>query len=398
MRYFIIALLALSGLGSRARAQDELPKLTIPSSPAFSILGFEPASVMRPTSNKDLAADVLNSFDKNGNLLMNLGLEVTPYWWKSRPLPREEYLNPDVSQAFLQSFSLSAATVKDSASGDNKLGGGLRFKLINGKPVPELRAQEEKLLKQSNIIGAIGATIGLVKSGRVTSRKEAMNLIDTTLSRGGTDRNIINELWAQASQIIADYQDDAPDIQQFLEKLNELREASLGELKQKVAVLNKQRRGFILEFAGAASFITSRGNTTDRVGVWANASNYVSETDLFTFTARYMFQNGDTAQSNFDAGLSYQKTTDKFNVSIEAMVRWYRAESRYLGSLDENLKRIDRDVTYRIAAQGSYMVSPDLSINLSIGKNFDNPYFSANSFFSILGFNFSIFNKERVRL
>lgn len=398
MRYFIIALLALSGLGSRVRAQDELPKLTIPSSPAFSILGFEPASVMRPTSNKDLAADVLNSFDKNGNLLMNLGLEVTPYWWKSRPLPREKYLNPDVSQAFLQSFSLSAATVKDSASGDNKLGGGLRFKLINGRPVPELRAQEEKLLKQSNIIGAIGATIGLVKSGLVTSRKEAMNLIDTTLSRGGTDRNIINELWAQASQIIADYQDDAPDIQQFLEKLNEVRETSLGELKQNVAVLNKQRRGFILEFAGAASFITSRGNTSDKVGVWANASNYVSETDLFTFTARYMFQNGDTAQTNFDAGLSYQKATDKFNVSVEAMLRWYRAESPYPGSMDKSLKRIDRDFTYRIAAQGSYMVSRDLSVNLSIGKEFDNPYFSGNSFFSILGFNFSIFNKERVTL
>lgn len=111
-----------------------------------------------------------------------------------------------------------------------------------------------------------------------------------------------------------------------------------------------------------------------------------------------MFQNGDTAQTNFDAGLSYQKATDKFNVSVEAMLRWYRAESPYPGSMDKSLKRIDRDFTYRIAAQGSYMVSRDLSVNLSIGKEFDNPYFSGNSFFSILGFNFSIFNKERVTL
>ena len=65
-----------------------------PNTPAFSILDYEPTSVMRPSSYKELSADILNSFDENGNLMMNLGLEVTPYWLKSNPeLTRESYRN-----------------------------------------------------------------------------------------------------------------------------------------------------------------------------------------------------------------------------------------------------------------------------------------------------------------
>ncbi len=82
----LITLLFAFSIALHSLAQDET-KLTIPSTPAFSILNYEPTSVMKPTSNKDLAADVLNSFDKDGKLLMNLGLEVSPYWLKSRPLP-----------------------------------------------------------------------------------------------------------------------------------------------------------------------------------------------------------------------------------------------------------------------------------------------------------------------
>ena len=35
--------------------------VTLPSTPAFSILNFEPASVMRPGNPRDLASDILNS-------------------------------------------------------------------------------------------------------------------------------------------------------------------------------------------------------------------------------------------------------------------------------------------------------------------------------------------------
>lgn len=76
-------------------------KLTVPSSPSFSILNYEPSAVMRPANARELAADILNSFDKEGKLILNPGLEVTPYWLKSHPtLDRNTYLHPNTGQAF----------------------------------------------------------------------------------------------------------------------------------------------------------------------------------------------------------------------------------------------------------------------------------------------------------
>src|SRR5688500_12952053 len=90
-------------------AQDNI---SVPSTPAFSILNYEPSSIMRPSNPKDLSADILNSLSRDGKLLMNLGMEVAPYWLKSRSqLTREAYDSATGKQLFFQSLSLSAATV-----------------------------------------------------------------------------------------------------------------------------------------------------------------------------------------------------------------------------------------------------------------------------------------------
>lgn len=70
-RHIQFILIAWAFVFPKLQAQD-ISKLTIPTSPAFSILDFEPSAIMRPTSARGLAADVLNAFDKNGKLLLNL--------------------------------------------------------------------------------------------------------------------------------------------------------------------------------------------------------------------------------------------------------------------------------------------------------------------------------------
>lgn len=382
------------------KAQD-VSKLTIPNSPAFSILNFEPTAIMRPTNARALAGDILNSFNGEGRLLMNLGLEVSPYWLKSNPdLKRQTYLNPDPGQAFLQSFSLSAATVKDSVTGNNKLGAGFRFRLFNGEPVPQLRTASDALNTRTtvvSIVNGVRSTVGSV----INTRAKAVSAITSALTKKNIDQAIISELENEADLIAADYTDAPGDIRQFLDQLITNRVAAYTELSRKVSDLLYQRRGFILEFAGATGFNTTQQNNLERLGIWGNASYYVSSDDLFSLTARYMNHNNrdvDSTLNNFDVGIGYLKKTSSYNISVEGMFRWYKAEATFLGGGNQPVTRSEKDFTYRIAMQGSYVISKDFSINLSFGKDFNAPFITRSGYFSILGFNYSIFSKKPAEL
>ena len=397
-----IILLVFVSFSTRLFAQDDAKKLTIPSSPAFSILNFEPTSVMKPTSNKDLATDVLNSFDKNGKLLMNLGLEVSPYWLQSRPyLTREAYLNPDPWHTFLQSFSLSAATVKDSAAGNNKLGVGFRFKLINGKPVSDLKNADRALQDIQTIQSDI--TIAKTFNGTIiTTVKDAIDfIIDSTMKNQKYPLTTLTNIRSIAEKIVCSryYSDNKEGIDSFLVALNNTMNDTKGEPLAKVATLTQQRIGFILEFAGATAYNMTNSNELERLGIWINASNYVSATDLFTFTARYMYHNSaDTTLGNFDVGISYLKKGDKYNISAEYMLRWYQGQIPDINIAGQHISRSENDFSYRLAVQGAFLLTDAISINLSLGKEFNGPNISGSGFFSILGLNYSIFNQERVKL
>ncbi len=271
-------------------------RLTVPTSPAFSILNYEPTAVMRPTNAKELAADVLNSFNKDGKLLLNPGLEVTPYWLKSHPeLNRNTYLNPTPAQAFLQSFSLSAATVKDSVSGNNKLGAGFRFKLFNGQPIKELTKASAEQLAQSTILDAINAVRATQDNS--DTKRTAIDAIVKNLQDNNTSNKVVEAVKKQAETLANNYSDSTDDIKLFLKQLISDRASANIELSKKVSALIYERRGFILEFTGAAGYNTS-GNRRERMGFWGNASYYVSADDLFTLTARFMNKDTDTALTN----------------------------------------------------------------------------------------------------
>ncbi len=387
-----VILIVFLCLFQNVQAQDDA-KLNVPVSPAFSILGFEPSAVMRPTNAKSLATDVLSSFDKNGKLLLNLGLEVAPYWLKSHPgLTREKYLNPNVGQAFLQSLSISAGTAKDSATGSNKLGAGFRFRLSNGKPVAALKEAELEMSKKDEIT----LTINNVSAGAVaTDTKES--LIDELAKKLKTelklDEPVIKSVIDRAKELAGTFGNKPDDIESFFEALINDRDAADIDLKKKISNLVYDRRGFVLEFAGATGYNSDVKNF-DRLGFWGNASYYVSPDDFFTLTARYMHKGNDTVMNNVDVGLGFLKKGPSFNISVEGMLRWYRADIPALDIANMPITRVEKKFTYRLAVQGSYIITKDISVNLSIGKDFDSPFVSGSGVFSILGLNYSIFSKE----
>ncbi len=151
----------------------------VPGSPAFSILKFEPSAVLRPTSYKEFSADILNSFDQEGNLLMNLGLEVSPYWLQSNPeLTRETYLNPNVWQSIKQTFTISAATVKDTINNSNNLGFGIRTKIIQGKVTNKYQEKYAELNQYETIIGIIESVrIVILPTGTLKSHDDILKTV-----------------------------------------------------------------------------------------------------------------------------------------------------------------------------------------------------------------------------
>lgn len=384
--------------GSNGAFAQDGSKLTLPSTPAFSILDFEPSTVMRPTTNKGLASDILNSFDKNGKLLMNLGLEVSPYWLKSRPaLTRKEYLEPSFKQIFLQSLSLSAATVKDTITGNNKLGVGFRFKLHDGKPVADLEAAEQKFDEETTLINFIN-TIRLEVADSGYSIQQTIDMLLDLMTQASLPQEMIDGFRQQAYKWDDNFNDSPRDVVQFLDKLISVRSEENHDLYSRISELQYVRKGLILELAGAGAFKTSGDGNNERFGFWVNASHYVSPDDLFTLTARYMHATKDTTRNNFDLALSFLKKTDKFNISLEGALRWYREEVPAHDINNQPILKLEKDFTYRIAFQSSYLFTKDISINISIGKDFNSPYVSRNGYFSILGLNYSLFNKQKVEV
>lgn len=367
--------------------------LTLPGSPAFSIVNFEPSAVMRPSNVKSLSTDILNAFDKNGQLVMNTGIEAAPYWLTSHSnLTLQQYLKPNLIHTIKQSLSLSAATVKDSATGYNKLGVGFRFKLYNGEPVTDANTIANlKSLKTQTTIAAI--LNGFAKTALFENKQKAMEAVEAALLKKLIAAHIVQQLILTAHSIENDFDDTPAGISEFLNQLNIRWINGLKQLQEAVTTQLYQRKGLIVELAGAGSFNTSKNNGLEKTGIWLNMSYFVSADDLFTCTIRQLYTKSDTTFSALDAALSFSKKSNKFTLAVEAALRKYRSDIPDFNLANVPIIRTEKKTTYRFAIQSSFVLNEQISLSLSFGKDFDTPFIQKKGFFSLLGFNYSIFNK-----
>lgn len=368
----------------------------IPNTPAFSILDYEPSSVMRPTSFKELSGDVLNSFDENGNLMMNLGMEVTPYWLQSNPtLTREAYINPTMWQSVKQTFTLSAATVKDSITNSNNLGFGFRTQLIQGKVSTKYQEKYQLLQAYETAIGVVESVrIVVLPTGTLTSYDAVLAAISEMAKEADLDESLISDVMNKGKALQVNY-GDTVNLEQFCFDLSKAIDTSINDLTKEVIALQKQRTGFSLEVASAAKFLTTSDskNAFNKFGFWVNACNDVSETDAFTLTARLTSTTKDTLNVSSDVGLGYLKSNAKYTISVEGMLRWYRMEIPTFDTFNQPITAVEKEFTYRLAAQLSYNLTENISANVSLGKDFDSPTLSGTTFFSIFGLQYSLFDK-----
>jgi hypothetical protein len=67
------------GKAEKVTADTSNVDLSVPESPAFTVLGFTPNSVVRPATPRALATSLLNGLDQNGNFQTGLAIDTTPF-------------------------------------------------------------------------------------------------------------------------------------------------------------------------------------------------------------------------------------------------------------------------------------------------------------------------------
>ena len=107
--------------------------LSTPESPAFTVLGFTPQTIVRPASPREFATSLINGLDKNGNFQSGLAIDTAPYLlFNGQNVTLDRY-NRERLTRLLTRTQFSFAAVKGSSDDDptTKLSLGLNFTLLD---------------------------------------------------------------------------------------------------------------------------------------------------------------------------------------------------------------------------------------------------------------------------
>lgn len=95
--------------------------MSVPESPAFTVLGITPQTVIRPTSPRAFATSLLNGVDQNGNFQSGLAMDFVPYLLVAGDdLTLRKYQNSRIVQ-LLSRTQFSFATTKGATEDDKSL-------------------------------------------------------------------------------------------------------------------------------------------------------------------------------------------------------------------------------------------------------------------------------------
>ena len=352
----LFLLLASSSTYGQANANSstaglpDIPEITIdelraPISPAFTLLDVSPSSVERPNTPRALALSLLSTTERsNGDFPKDLAIEFAPYWFVSHPsLTFEKYYSPaPIEQIMLRSLSISLATtdIDNQDNGDQDDGTrasvGVRFFLRSGGPASSLSAKVKKL------------------------KETQLAFLDLVPDTPGEPINTESAAYKKL-------------------------EAELRSAGEAVRQLDKERVGWVIEFAGAISVDFPEDDTSEadmsRAGVWLTPSyrtaNEKSLLHSFTFVgvSRYIWDDSSEDTENiFDLGgrVIWKSVYIPISLSVEYIHRF----------MDES------GDTNKFVGVLEYKLFNFLSLIASYGKNFDDGFSGDDDLIATAGIKF----------
>lgn len=423
MKYIFTTLLLVLYLVSNA--QEELNKLQAPTSPAASLLGMQPSSVLAPKSYQALEASIFSNFigeDGNGIIPNDFALEFTPYWTKNHSLSLDEYLYPKrLFDQFIRNSSLSLASTQNFLLGDstatNSLALGYRSTFYFGNEMDRKQIEMFKSALQSNqvVTSVVGSEAqSILDNNKVADLDEFIRAIKYTIVTAVNE--FLPDLKSEESALLVDsiileissLSFDNTNYDSFLNNFNNIID---DKLKSKLLYNNYKsyignRYGWSVDIA-YASFLNFPSNNfslsyVPRHSLWLTPTYHFEDRlsflklmavfrytqSNFDYYQRY-FSNSEIYENNFDYGLAVSTQFSSFSLKLEIVGRNSDMEIPVGTDVEGNeLFRRDNASDFQYLGSFNYNLSDQIILSYSLGRRFEpilNPY---NTLVSILSLNF----------
>lgn len=412
--HLIICCLLISGSVMSQESGVGLENLTLPSSPAATIMGEQPIEVTRPKNMSQLESSLLSSFSDGANLILpdGLALEFMPYWL--RPRAEAVYNRADDERHQwrpLENFAVSLATI-NRMQGDtlfrSQVGLGFRTILLNGRmsieDLNKLDALKNDYLKASQlrtVMGGVIADLNGVVAGTAVNKTVLADSLQSKIARQCTiltlselSREILVNWALNELDVLMPTEASAPQTMAALAQhlAPALAAAALAtpravktvsQIAKESQELRVKRYGWRWEIAGATylDFPTQEISFSKipKLGIWTNVSYTVPSGKVyFIFLGRYIhdFQfvhdEGDgVGAHNLDAGLSLVWDIGKFSITGEGIGRI--VQYKVTETLEDGWERSkdESQLDYRVALNLSYRISEKVLVSYSFGKAFN---------------------------
>lgn len=410
-------------------SQEKYNSLKAPSSPASSILGLQPTTVLSPKSYQTLETAIFSNFINNYSPAVpnDFALEFTPYWATNHGLSLEEYLYPKSGfDQFIRNSSFSIASTQSFLLGDSTSTNGLAFGYRttfyfgNKKDREKIQQDEAESDRYNKIYNKIGTKAEkLVDDPNIKDKLDFLREIRSTILEAF--RLYVGEEESEklTKKIISDFntltQLDKENTDVFVEEFRNLVDQNLkGDLlfNEYKADINK-RQGFTIDiaYANLLNFPTNNFEFSimPKQSVWVTP-NYRFE-DKFNFlkmigVLRYEWYNLDyykkyfpknkIYQNNTDFGLSISTEFNKFSFQFEIVGRNSNSEITAGTDSDGNeLYRKERQSDFQYIGTFNYNLTDQIIISYNFGNHFDPIQNKNNTLVSMLSLNFGFGTPNR---
>jgi len=406
--------------------QEQLNKLSSPTSPASSILGLQPTTILSPKSYQSFEAALYSNFlnnEGNINIPNDFALEFTPYWTKNHRLSLMDYLYPKNNiDLLIRNSSFSLASTQKFQIGDssytNAIGLGYRTTLYFGNQKDREKIENYKGVlnnKQAIVVEILKESYSLIARGKIKNKIDFIDsikvaLIESIYKKGRLKSKKEAE---KLAIIICSKIDSLPEFnnekqEEFIDAFIELLDEEI-EYKSSFEVFEsyiKERQGFSLDIA-YASIINFPSNNFEysivpRQSFWLTPTYRFK--DEYSFlkilgVIRYEWYNIDYYKKYFPATIVYTNNTDfgvalscefeKFTINFEAVGR--NSNSEIPAGIDNEgykLFRKDKKNDFQYIGTFSYNLSDQIVLTYSLGNRFDPIQNPKNTLVSLISLNF----------
>lgn len=406
---FLVVFLCLADAALGQGGTVEIDELSAPMSPAFVLLGIEPAAVERPESPKALVVSAASKLTSGEGFPRDYAIQVAPYWLKSHPsLALAKYQNPRLIQSIEQTFAVSIGTApiagatEDSEPRGTHLALGFTVRPWNGRPNPGLSAMFEGLDSIADERLDLAKKEEALKEERkrviAEMTKEDMALENLTKELGELERDAPGRLALQVeasyiSQRLSRLESWLYRIESQLDRIpSEIKEVENKATVQalRIQAADAQRVGGFLTISGGRvwNFVGDAAASVEprRKGLWItpawreldDCEDKACEASIDFIGLFRMLKDPDT-DAIVDGGFRILFRPNKdFHISIESV--WRDAPSTVGAALEST------ENSNRTAGIIEYNVKDDLILFATFGQDFKKAT-SGRPILALLGLN-----------